>query len=182
MFLPAMLADSLPEVTVLETTRLRPLVADDRMLAAVGITAPPATAPEAWWRYALPGLLIAGLLWLLARFVPGVAADGLLLGLLLIAGTVGTLMLAIWLLTDHNAARLNANLFLLNPVLLLALAPRMRRAVAVVMALGLVASVLVLAWPGLQYTRDVFAFLVPGLAVAAWRLWAWGSRPSAANS
>jgi len=174
MFLPAMVADSLPEVTVLETTRLRALIAEDRMLAPDGITAPPATPPEVWWRYALSGLAIAAVLALLARFAPGTAADGLLLGLLLIAGTLGCLMVADWLWTDHRAANPNANLLLLNPLLLLAMVPGLRRPASVIIGLGLAAAVVVIAWPGLQYTRDVFAFLAPALAVAAGRLWVMG--------
>lgn len=175
MFLPVMLADSLPEVTVLETSRLRPLVGEDRLLAAQGIAPPPALPPEVWWRYLLPGLALAVALWMLALRGPAPAA-GLLLGLLLIAGTLGALMVADWLWTDHRAANPNANLLLLHPLLLLAVVPRLRRTVAMVIAVGLVGSIVVLAWPGLQYTRDVVALLAPPLAVGAWWLWRLGRR------
>jgi len=173
MFLPVMLADSLPELTVLETQRLRPLVANDRMLVADGVAPPPATAPEVWWRYLLPGLGLAALLLIAARG-PVALGKGLLLGWLLIAGTVGALMAADWLWTDHHAANPNANLLLLHPLLLLALVPVLRRPLAVLMTLGLVAALVVMVWPGLQYTRDVVALLGPLLAVSAWRLWSMG--------
>jgi hypothetical protein len=107
---------------------------------------------------------------LLGRYTPCAAADGLLLGLLLIAGSVGALIVAGWLWTDHAAISPNWNLLLLHPLLVLGLFPALRRPLAVLIALGLAGALLVLVWPGLQYTRDLFAFLAPPLAAAAWRL------------
>ena len=57
--------------------------------------------------------------------------------------------------------RLNANLLLLNPFFIAGLIPVFRRAIAVLLAGGLVCAYLLLLLPEHQYNLDVLALLTP---------------------
>ncbi len=73
-----------------------------------------------------------------------------------------------WLFTDHEVARSNANLLLFNPMVILALVPVLRRVGAVVLAGGVVIAYILLLLPEHQYNLDVLALLTPiNLAVAS---------------
>lgn len=171
MFLPAMLADSLAEVAVLEPGRLRPLVNADELQVASQVPLPPAVVEEVWPRYVGLSLGLLALGWLLARLAPPVLIEGFMQAWMLNAGVLGLMMVMVWLWTDHAAAHPNANLLLMNPIMLLALVPALRKPVAVVTAIGLFGALVVLAIPWWQYTRDVAALLIPLHAASAYRLW-----------
>ncbi len=182
MFLPAMLADNLNEITMLSPRGLQTLVTKDTPAFESSREPPPQTAPMTWPRYLALALGVLLAAWLAARLAPPVLVEGFMQGWLLIAGTLGLLMLALWAWTDHHAANPNANLLLLNPVMLLGLAPRWRRLTAGFMVLvGLAAAVM---WflPWIQYTRDVTALLLPLNLAAAYRLWACDPPPGGKGS
>lgn len=178
MFLPAMLADNLAEVTVLEPAGLRPVVSQDVLLAEARLAVPPAEAPEVWPRYLALSLGLLALGWLLARLAPAVLVEGLMQAWMLNAGVLGCLMLAVWVATDHVAAHPNANLLLLNPLMLLALVPALRRQIALFTVLLTVGALVMLAMPWLQYTRDIAALIIPLNLACAARLWRFVAPPA----
>jgi len=171
MFMPVVLADSLGEVTQLRAKGLQPLVADDRQVFVSSLPPPPARPPELWWRYLAPSLAVLALAWVAASFGPPVLVEGFMQGWLLTGGTLGLLMVAIWVGTDHAAANPNCNLLLLNPLMVLGLASPLRRPLALVIGLAALAAVAVAILPGLQYMRDVAALLAPLDLACALRMW-----------
>ncbi len=97
---------------------------------------------------------------------------------MLLAGSLGLLMVAVWLWTDHEAANPNLNLLLLNPLMALALVPALRRPVAVVTALGLIGALVMFGLPQVQYMRDVAALVVPLNGLCVYRLFGRHAPPS----
>ncbi len=85
------------------------------------LPSPTVTPTTIWYRYLSLGLLVIGLAWLSGRFMPPVWLEGLCRAWLLVNATVGLILAALWLLTDHEVSRSNANVLLLNPLLVLAL-------------------------------------------------------------
>jgi len=90
---------------------------------------------------------------------------------ILISVTMGLVLAALWLLTDHEASRNNANLLLLNPLLILALLPGLRGLAAMILLGGNLLACLLLLMPEHQYNLDVIALLSPvNIAVALYFL------------
>jgi hypothetical protein len=165
LFLPALLADALLEVSNAATAT--PLVVSDALEFAGATAAPAARAIATWPRYLLAGVGICLLLVLLTR---AVAQSRLLLAMALLVGGGGLLLLLLGLFTDHAAASPNFNLLLFNPLLLLVVWRKLRPLLGVLLALGLGAATAI-AIAGLwQYNRDVLAFCGPSLAWLAWFL------------
>ncbi|HEY9131863.1 MAG TPA: DUF4105 domain-containing protein [Dyella sp.] len=126
-FLPMVLQR---EIATVKTSDGRPLVTDEQVLSPNRLVPPAETAPDLRMPLAIAGLILAALLIVLQRFVP--IGHALLASLfLLLAGTVGTLLLILWFATAHQSAWANANLLLFNPLawLLLATVWRARRGV-----------------------------------------------------
>lgn len=171
MFMPAVLADSLNEVTQLRARGLQPLVAEDREVFVSSLPPPPAWPPELWWRYLLPSLAVLALAWLAARHGSPVLVEGFMQGWLLTGGTLGLLMVAIWVGTDHAAANPNCNLLLLNPLMVLGLVRPLRKPLALLIGLAAFTAVVVAILPDVQYTRDVAALLAPLDLACALRMW-----------
>lgn len=111
-YVPMRLAASLREVKLADG---RPLVASEETVAPHRIASEPAEFQRAWWRWLLAGLVIAALWSRLYRRRPSVAA-GLALVFWGVAALLGTLMLAIWLGTEHRFGWANHNLMLLSPL------------------------------------------------------------------
>ncbi len=171
MFLPAVLADSASEHTVVRDGDSAPLVLEDRVLVAGTVTLPPDQPGRTWPLYGLVALTLIALVVLLGRSRRPAAVAGFVYGWLLIAGSLGILLALAWAFTDHHDAFPNLNLLLLNPLGLLALLPPLRRLTGAVLAAGVGAAVVAALWPGGQYLADTLAFLGPiNVAVAAWLL------------
>ncbi len=126
-FLPGVLADQLMHVTTSDSGT--PLLATDQLLAPSRLQAPPDQPPDLRLPLLLAGALLALLLWLglynrhrWVRRGAGILATAWLAA----AGLAGLLMLGLWLLTAHEVAWANANLWLFNP-LALALIPAIWR-------------------------------------------------------
>ena len=103
--------------------------------------------------------------------MPPVWLAGLCHAWVLISATIGLVLAALWLFTDHEVTRPNANLLLFNPLVLLTLVPLLRRVGAVVLVLGVVVAFVLLLFPRHQYNLDVLVLVTPiNLAVAAY-LW-----------
>jgi len=169
MFIPMVVADELAELSGPDSVSSRPLVLEDMMLHVSSLPMPAAQPSTTWQRYLLLSLLVVGLAWLSGRFMPAVWLGGLCNAWLLIGGTNGLVLAFLWWFTDHSVASANANLLLFNPLVLLALVPALNRLGAVVLAGGVVLSLVLLLFPQHQYNLDVIALLAPvNLAVAAW--------------
>src|SRR5690606_16122563 len=116
-FVPMRLADSLREVHLDDG---RPLVRADQELLPHLVAPEPAEKPRPWWPWLLAGLGLSAVLWVLARTRPRVA--GALAAIAWLAcGALGTLMLYLWLGTEHRFAWANENLLLFDPLCLLLL-------------------------------------------------------------
>jgi len=164
MFIPMVVAD---ELTDLSLGSGEAAITVDTMLFSSS-AAEPAVSPEpTWFRYLLLGLLVTGLAWLSGKFIPPVWLKGLCAAWILISSTSGMILAALWLLTDHEVAKYNANLLLFNPVVILALVPALKRLAAAILAGGVLVGFLLLLMPTHQYNLDVLFLLAPiNLAVA----------------
>lgn len=168
MFIPMVLADEMS--SWFTETGSRAVVADE-MLFAGTLPDPPATPSGMWHRYLLLGLLIVAIAWLSGRYMPPVWLGGLSQAWVLICATNGLILAFLWLFTDHEVARLNANLLLFNPLAILMLVPMLRRAGAMLLAGGTVVCLLLPVFPTHQYNFDALALLAPvNLAVAGYFL------------
>jgi len=167
MFIPMVVADEIAAMSRQESETGNPLVPVDTMLFTSSLPAPAAIPAPVWYRHLLLGLLVTGLAWLSGKFMPPVWLDGLCHAWVLISATSGLILAALWLFTDHEVARANANLLLFNPLVILALVPVLRRVGAGVLAGGVVIAYVLLLFPKHQYNLDVLALLTPiNLAVA----------------
>jgi hypothetical protein len=169
MFIPMVVADELAAMSVAASTLGNPLVPVDTMLFTAAVPTPAEVPTPVWYRYLFLGLLVTGVAWLSGKFMPPVWLAGLCHAWVLISATNGLILAALWLFTDHEVARANANLLLFNPLVILALIPMLRRIGAVVMAGGVVVAYMLLLLPEHQYNLDVLALLTPiNLAVAGY--------------
>jgi len=167
MFIPMVVADEIATMSREESDTGNLLVPVDTMLFTSSLPAPATTPAPVWYQYLMLGLLVTGLAWLSGKFMPPVWLDGLCQAWVLISVTIGLILAALWLFTDHEVARANANLLLFNPLVILALVPVLRRVGAVVLAGGVVIAFVLLLFPQHQYNLDVLALLTPiNLAVA----------------
>jgi hypothetical protein len=168
MFIPMVVADEISEMSRQAGEAGNPLVQVDTMLFTATST-PPSVAPTSiWYRYLLMGLAVTAIAWLSGRFMPPAWLEGLCLGWVLISVSIGLLLAALWLMTDHEVTRPNANLLLFNPLVILALVPLLRRLGAVLLAGGTAIAYLLLLLPQHQYNLDVLVMVTPiNLAVAA---------------
>jgi len=171
MFIPMVLADEIAAMSAATAGQGKPLVALDTILFTSTAPAPTASPTVIWHRYLLLGLLLTAVAWLSGKFMPPVWLDGLCRAWVLINTTVGLILAALWLLTDHEVSSNNANLLLFNPLLLLALIPGLQRIGALILIGGNVLAFVLLMLPKHQYNLDVIALLSPiNLAVALYLL------------
>ncbi|MGA9573882.1 MAG: hypothetical protein WBS20_08055, partial [Lysobacterales bacterium] len=167
MFIPMVLADEIATMPVETAGADQPLVELDTMFYVSTLPAPNAAPTTVWYRYLLFGLALTVLAWLSGRFMPPRWLDALCRAWILVSATVGMMLAALWLLTDHEVSRSNANLLLLNPLALMALLPGMRRLGALLLAGGNLLAFILLLLPVHQYNLDVLAIFTPlNLAVA----------------
>ncbi|MCP4044439.1 MAG: DUF4105 domain-containing protein, partial [Gammaproteobacteria bacterium] len=169
MFIPMVLADEMAALTLpTGNADIRAVVVDEMMFS--GTLPTPAPSPTSvWYRYLLLGLLVTGLAWLSGKFMPPVWLAGLCQAWVLICTTNGLILAALWLFTDHEVTRFNANLLLFNPLAILMLVPMLRRIATIVFAGGTAVCFLLLLFPAHQYNLDALALLAPlNLAVAGY--------------
>ena len=169
MFVPMVVADEIAAMSLENSQAVSPLVPVDMMVFDSTSPGPAVVPGSTWHRYLLFGLLVTGLAWLSGKFMPPVWLAGLCHAWLLISATIGIILAALWLMTDHEVTRPNANLLLFNPLVLLALVPLLRRVGAGVLVVGVVVAYGLLLFPRHQYNLDVLVLLTPiNLAVAAY--------------
>jgi hypothetical protein len=115
-FLPTVLARELRSVRIPDGHGgLTPLVVAEHELAANRLPPPSATAPHLNWPLAIAGVVTALAILLAGLWLPTLSAV-LATACLVLAGTFGTVLLALWTLTTHYAAWTNANLLVFNPL------------------------------------------------------------------
>ena len=171
MFIPMVVADEIDAMSAAMAGAGNPLVEVDTVLFASSLPGSADKPAELWYRYLLFGLAVTGFAWLSGRFMPPLWLDGLCRAWVLINATLGLILAALWLLTDHEASRTNANLLLLNPLFLLAIVPRLQRLGALILILGNTLAFILLMLPVHQYNLDVLALLTPvNLAAALYLL------------
>jgi len=161
MFIPMVVADEISAMTATTAGTDAPLVSADMMFFFSTLPAPAAAPDSIWYRYLILGLLVTGLAWISGKFMPPIWLEALVRSWILISATMGFVLAALWLLTDHEASRNNANLLLLNPLLLLALVPKLRPAVGVILIGGNLLALILPMLPEYQYNLDVLALLTP---------------------
>lgn len=166
-FIPSELAAAIKDFQISGPAGDRPLVTEDIMLYESSLEPPPARTANWWPRYLLLSALVLVAAWLICRWVPGVSASGLVRGWLALSGLAGCILVFFWFFTDHQAARNNLNLLLLNPLgLFFALWNRPRLAGWLLIILSVVAAITALV-PGGQYNLDVAAAVLPINVAAA---------------
>ncbi len=114
-YVPMRLAASLRETTLADG---RPLVASEEQVAPHRIAPEPQEFQPIWWRWLLAGLVIAGL-WLALRARAPRSAAAIATAFWCVAGVLGSVMLLVWLGTEHRFGWANHNLLLLSPLSLL---------------------------------------------------------------
>jgi hypothetical protein len=171
MFIPMVVADEIAAMSADMALAGEPLVEVDTVLFASSLPVSADKPAELWYRYLLFGLVVTGLAWLSGRFMPPLWLSGLCRAWVLVNATLGLILAALWLLTDHEASRTNANLLLLNPLFLLALVPGLQRVGALILVMGNTLAFILLMLPVHQYNLDVLALLTPvNFAVALYYL------------
>jgi hypothetical protein len=167
MFIPMVVADEIAAMSAETGGNGADLVGLDTMFYTSTLPVPNETPTPVWLNYLLTGLVITALAWLSGKFMPRVWLDGLCRAWVLVNATMGLVLAALWLLTDHAASRDNANLLLLNPLFILILLSGLQRPGAVMLAGGNLLAFILLWFPEHQYNLDVLAIFTPlNLAVA----------------
>jgi hypothetical protein len=123
-FVPMVLMDALHGVRVAAADGSEvPLVGSERQLLAGALPDPPAAPPDVRLQFLALGLLLGGVLLLLAQLHAHRAARWsfalLAVSFSLISGLAGLILAAMWGLTEHWAGWRNENLLLLDPLQLL---------------------------------------------------------------
>ena len=188
-FLPVTLSDLVRHVRVPDGRGgMQPLVTSSRLVYAGDVAPPPPAPPALRWPLLAIGLAWAALLpWgarehagALARWL-GAAAAG---AYVLLGGSAGLIMLALWTLTSHRAAWANENLLQFDPALLALIWPLLRGigarraahgwtlalalALAALSAFGLLAKLT--PW-FVQANLHWILFALPLNLALAWTLW-----------
>ena len=161
MFIPMVVADEVAAMSAASAGVGGQLVKVDTILFDSSLPEPAAKPATVWYRYLLLGLAVTGLAWLSGRFMPPQWLGGLCRAWVLVNATLGVILAALWLLTDHEVSRANANLLLLNPLFLLALVPGLQRLGASLMIFANSLALILLFLPKHQYNLDVLAMLSP---------------------
>ena len=171
MFIPMVVADEIAALSLDASEAGTSLISIDTMLFAGAFPGPGAEPTSVWHRYLLLGLLVTGLAWLSGKYMPPAWLAGMSQAWVLNSTIIGIILATLWLMTDHEVTRPNANLLLFNPLVVLALVPALRRVGAAVLVLGVVLAYGLLLFPRYQYNLDALALVTPvNLAVAAY-LW-----------
>ncbi len=111
-YVPMRLANSLRDVKLPDG---RPLIASEETVAPHRIAPEPAEFQRAWWPWLLAGMVIAALWsWSVQQKPRAAAAIALLFWA--VAALLGSVMLAVWLGTEHRFGWANHNLMLLSPL------------------------------------------------------------------
>jgi len=115
-FLPMVLARELRSVQIPDGHGgVKPLVVSEREIAPNRLKPPGAGPPGLGLPLGIVGLALAAAMLASRSRLPTLAAS-LAVAYLLVAGVLGTVLLALWTLTTHYAAWNNANLLVFNPL------------------------------------------------------------------
>jgi hypothetical protein len=114
-FLPMVLAREIRRVRIPDGRGgLQPLVVDERELAPNRLKPPGTLPPDLDLPFGIAGLAFAATILASRRRFP-VLYVSVAITFLVLAGLLGTVLIALWTLTTHYAAWKNANLLVLNP-------------------------------------------------------------------
>jgi hypothetical protein len=114
-FLPMVLARELRSVHIPDGRGgLMPLVVSEREISANHLLPPSPSPPDLNVPFAIAGAVLALAILATAPWLPALSAL-LATACVVLAGVLGTVLLALWTLTTHYAAWANANLLVFNP-------------------------------------------------------------------
>jgi hypothetical protein len=115
-FLPMVLAREIRSLRVPDGHGgVQPLVVSERELALNHVEPPPDWPPDLKLPLGIAGVALAGAI-LVTRSRRPVLCASLKVAFLVVAGFLGTMLVALWTLTTHYAAWRNANLLVFNPL------------------------------------------------------------------
>jgi hypothetical protein len=125
-FLPVVLARELGTVRLPDGQGgVQPLVVSEREIASSRLQPPRASPPDLDLPLGLVGLGLAGVLVASRSRAPWLYGS-VAVGFLVLAGFLGTILLALWTATSHHAAWENANLLVFNPLAFVMVSPAWR--------------------------------------------------------
>ena len=168
-FIPSELAEGVGQFGTEPEKPGAGLVAEDVMVFESSAPNPP-DAVAAWWpRYLwIPALLLMAAV-ALSSTALRVSPIALARVWLSVAGMAGVLLVFLWLFTDHEAARINWNLAVFNPLWLVSAVSRRWLLPVGWMVVGMAALALIAPMtPPHQYTADVLAAFLPLNLAASW--------------
>jgi hypothetical protein len=114
-FVPMVLAREIRTVHVPDGHGgVQPLVVSEREIAPSHLKPPSAVAPDLNWALGIAGLGLAAVMVASRTRLP-VLYGSVAVAFVIVAGILGTALLALWTLTTHYAAWRNANLLVFNP-------------------------------------------------------------------
>ena len=114
-FVPMVLAREIRSVHVPDDRGgMQPLVTEEHEVSPNLLKPPRTLPPNLTWPLGIAGVAIALAILLSRSRYPGLSTY-LSIAFLVIAGLLGTVLLALWTLTTHHAAWANANLLVFNP-------------------------------------------------------------------
>ena len=161
MFIPMVVADEVAKMSAGTDRAGQALISVNLMLYESTGQEVAVVPVSVWYRYLVFGLLLTAVAWLSAKFMPPVWLAGLCQAWVLIGSTIGIVLAGLWLFTDHEVARFNANLLLFNPLVALALIPKFRRVGASILGGGVILGFLLLLIPSHQYNLDLLVLMAP---------------------
>jgi len=177
-FIPAELAEAVAELSVPGAGSEQPFVLEDIMIFESSLEPAP-VRPASWWpRYLLLSAVVLACAWL-TLVVPALTPIRLVRAWLVLAGGAGSALVFFWFFTDHEAARLNLNLLVLNPLWWFFAAWRQHKAAGILLLLLSFMAVIMLILPPGQYNLDVLAAFLPLNIVSGFVLYRSGGRAQA---
>jgi hypothetical protein len=99
MFIPMVVAD---ELAAMSRDTGDQLLATDKVIFTSTAEQPAAIPAASWYRYLLLGLLITAIAWISGRLMPPAWLAGLAGSWVLISATIGLVLAALWMFTDHE--------------------------------------------------------------------------------
>lgn len=178
-FIPAELAAAVAELSVPGASGEQPFVLEDIMMFESSLEPAP-VRPASWWpRYLLLSAVMLACAWLACLLVPALTSLRLARAWLVLAGVAGSALVFFWFFTDHQAARPNLNLLVLNPLWWFLAAWRRHKAAGIFLLLLSLLAVIMLILPPEQYNLDVLAAFLPLNIVSGLVLFRSGGRAQA---
>jgi len=160
-FIPSELASAVADAKIYGDGGERSLVQEDVILYQSTLPDVPPEPARTWPRYLFASLSLLTVSWLGCMLAPGLISMRLVRSWLVIGGLAGCVIAYFWIFTDHEAARPNLNLLVLNPLWLIFGLWKHHRPAGILLLLASVLVMLMRFFPPDQYNLDVLAAFLP---------------------